>query len=115
MTYGQEVRALVRMHVLDGESVEFSSETLNIDKQTVVHMRKCWNDNGTLFYAFPRTSGVTRSINADHQCFLRALLRSRSDWYLHELQEEMSLVLGECISLATLWMALDHEGITHKK
>ncbi|TPX45769.1 hypothetical protein CcCBS67573_g10350 [Chytriomyces confervae] len=113
MTYSKDIRALVRLDAIQGKSVEFTSMRLNIHKRTVIRMRKCWEDYGTLFNPLTCRSGAPRTIDSAHQRVLQALVQSRADWYLQELQEEMAFALGKPVPLTTVWRALDREGITH--
>ncbi|KAJ3231587.1 hypothetical protein HDU77_001083, partial [Chytriomyces hyalinus] len=67
MTYSKDIRALVRLDAIQGKSAEYSAKRLNIHKRTVIRMRKCWEDYGTLFDPLTFCTGAPRTIDSAHR------------------------------------------------
>ncbi|CAB4489842.1 unnamed protein product [Rhizophagus irregularis] len=110
----EHVRWTIVERHLEGISCRKIARQLNISKSSVSRVFSRFQKYGCVEDCSP-SSGRMRILTVDDMKYLENLLKEKVDWYLWELQSEIELWLGRCISYCTIWRAIHRLGYTHKQ
>ncbi len=108
-------RWLIVEKILKGLSYRRIAGQLNISKSFVSRTFLQFQKYGCVENLSHLELGRSRILTVNDIKYLENLLKERIDWYVWELQSEIELWLGYCISYSTIWRAIYHLGYTHKQ
>jgi len=106
--------AMITLHTTKGLKKKEVADLLDVDVRTVRRVTRLEAETGSVVRE-SFLKGCRRLLNGIDCAYLESLLERTPDLYLRELQEDLVVNRGVCVSLDTISRTLHKRGFTRKK